>query len=764
MNPANGMAPAVHRLAIVGGGPRATYAVERLSAEIARLGRDRRLEVRIYERSGEFGSGEAHSPTQPRTSYLNRISSQVSFAADESVRDAGPLRPAPQRPTLHAWCRRRFAETGDADLDLAPGDWPKRYVHGLALQDMFGTFVRELRAHPGVSVHLHHTEVVDIAPHADGLTVRTADGGAFPADQVLLVTGHTHHDPWRAAGTRGLADFADRAGCAYVPYAYPLDRALPPRITGPGRVVGIAGMGLTAIDEILHLTEGRGGTFVPGPDGGLRYEPSGAEPAKLLAFSETGVFTFARPDNHKDADPERLEHRGVFLTGEAVDRLRASVGTPRGDGGPGQLDFERDVLPLVVLEMAWLHYATLFGPQAAAFLRDRAGATYQAFLVGGAPYGDRPGDPTRLLGPLEAAVDEITDALEALLDGHDRPPTGTGTGTEARTSGWSAEEAMLRWIEVVFGTEPCALARKAWRQGPDALRRAVSSWTSPWCLDERPAGNRFDWQRTTRPLDATGLDTPERYREAVLAFMDRDLRWAEQGNLDNPHKAAADGVWRDLRSVISRAVDDGGLTPASHRVFLARYVRLHNRLANGAAPEVMERIRALVRHGLLDIGTGPGAQLHPDEATSRFRVDGPATAASCQVDTLADARVHPFAPHRDASPLFRNLLDHGLARLWRNVSATGDVFEPGGLDLTPRFHPLRPDGTPDPRLTILGPPAEGQKSFLLSALRPTADHYVMRDTVTWLTDFWHLLETPRPEATRTHCLQSDRAGARSSIL
>ncbi|WP_420707676.1 hypothetical protein, partial [Streptomyces sp. NRRL F-3273] len=66
--------------------------------------------------------------------------------------------------------------------------------------------------------------------------------------------------------------------------------------------------------------------------------------------------------------------------------------------------------------------------------------------------------------------------------------------------------------------------------------------------------------------------------------MDRDHLWAVHGNLNNPHKAAADGVWRDLRRVISYAVDDGGLTPASHRVFLARYVRIHNRLANGAPP------------------------------------------------------------------------------------------------------------------------------------------------------------------------------------
>ncbi|OKH99747.1 hypothetical protein A6A06_21960 [Streptomyces sp. CB02923] len=732
MTTTRGAGRTVRRLAVVGGGPRATYALERLSADIARLDGTVRLEIRVYDRSGEFGSGEAHSPSQPRSSYLNRVSRQVSFAADESVTDAGPLRPVAARPTLHEWCRRRFAETGHADLDLAPEDWPRRYVHGMALQDMFAGYVRDLRACPGVEVSLHPVEVVDIEPHDDGLRVHTADGERFPADHVLLVTGHTHHDPRRAPRTRALADFADRTGCAYVPYAYPLDRALPPRITGPGHVVGIAGLGLTAIDAILYLTEGRGGSFVPRPEGGLSYRPSGAEPAKLLAFSEAGVFTFARPDNRKEEDPGRLEHRGAFLTHEAVDRLRAAVGTPSADG-TGQLDFERDVLPLVVLEMAYLHYATLFGQRAAGFLRGRVSAAYGEFLAGGPSHGDRPTDPTRLLGGLEAAVDDIAAALEAVLEGEGGPAAPKAPG-----HGWSVEDALHRWADVVFGTGRGTEARAAWHQGPDDLRKAMASWASPWCLDERPGGNRFDWERALRPLDASCLGTPGRYRQAVLDFMERDQRWAAQGNVDNPHKAAADGVWRDLRPVISRAVDGGGLHPASQRVFLTRYVRLHNRFANGAAPEVMERILALVRHKILDVGTGPGATAHPDPATGRFQVRGPATGASFQAATLVDARVHPFAPQQDASPLFRNLIGRGTVRLWRNTSADGETFEPGGLDLTDRFHPLRRDGTAEERVTVLGPPAEGQRSFLFSALRPDSDHYVMRDTVTWLADFRHL--------------------------
>jgi hypothetical protein len=228
----------------------------------------------------------------------------------------------------------------------------------------------------------------------------------------------------------------------------------------------------------------------------------------------------------------------------------------------------------------------------------------------------------------------------------------------------------------------------------------------------------------------------QEYRDALLDFIDRDHLSAAQGNVTNPAKAAADGVWRDLRPVLAHAVDFGGLTAESHRRFLDVYLRHHNRLCNGAALEVMEKIRAAMESGVVDAAAGPQARVVPDTTTGRFQVRGPHTGADIGVDVLVDARVHAFDPERDVLPLYPNLLRRGVVRKWRNPGGGDADFEPGGLDLDSRFHPVQTDGRADPRLTFLGPPSEGVMFFQLGALRPNQNHHVMQDVLTWLGDFW----------------------------
>ncbi|MFD7865613.1 FAD/NAD(P)-binding protein [Streptomyces sp. NPDC059783] len=724
------------RLAVVGGGPTCTYVLERLAALTSRPDGRTELEVVVYDLSGEFGSGQVHSPRQSRTSYLNRIVGQVAFGADESVVDAGPLLPTEDRPTLLEWCRERFAATGDGTYDLVAEDWPKRYLHGEALQDSFRRYVDLLRAAPGVTLDLRAAEVVDLEERGERLAVLTADGAEpYTADLVLLLTGHSSNDPALSPRTAEWAAFAAGHGSTLIPSAYPLERSLDVPGTGPGHTVGCLGMGLTGIDVILYLTEGRGGTFERGEDDRLVYRPSGREPDAVVPFSRNGLFTFARPYNQKERDIASLEYRGAFLTVPAVGELRRTVGRPNVVGGREQLqlDFEAHLFPLIVLEMALIQYSTLYGAEFRAAAVEAARPGYEKFLADAGVFAG----PRAAAGALTAPLDELAAATAAAVDrvlsgadALDDAPAGPG--------GVPVAPAVRSFLAVVFGAETAQRLLSS-AGDPAGFAAAVAAGTSPYRHSVRAAEHVFSWEATIDPVPRGGYRTAAEYREALLDFLDRDIRWAAQGNLDNPAKAAADAAWRDLRGVVIEAVDFGGLRAGSHRTFLEVWTGHHNRLCQGASREAMEKVRALVEAGFVDVSLGPDTSVECDAGSGRFRLSGAVTGADRLVDALVDARVHGFDAARDVLPIYPNLLRRGLVRKWANPGLDEPDFVPGGLDLTPEFHPYRADGRVERRITVLGPPSEGVMYHQIGALRPHKDHHVLRDILCWTNAF-----LPRP--------------------
>jgi hypothetical protein len=289
----------------------------------------------VFDPTAEFGAGSVHSPSQPTTSPLNRIAGQIGFGADETNVRARTVLPPAARPDFITWCQDRYARTGDERFRLAPESWPKRFLHGYALRDTFDRYVRILRDVPGVTVNLHAVEVTGLEIR-DGVVRLRASGQEevwIEVDHALLATGHTKNrilpgtqaEQLRAVATSGC-------GFSYVHHPYPLQRTLENIPSGLDTVVGCRGMGVTAFDVVLHLTEGRGGEFVREPDAGLVYRPSGREP-RLILFSRSGIFTATRPHNAKQVDIAALEHRAAFFTCETIDRLRDARG--RGIHVPG---------------------------------------------------------------------------------------------------------------------------------------------------------------------------------------------------------------------------------------------------------------------------------------------------------------------------------------------------------------------------------------------------------------------------------------------
>jgi FAD-NAD(P)-binding len=724
------------RLAIVGGGPTCTYVLERLAALVRARRSAVALDIVIYDLTGEFGPGRVHSPKQTVTSYLNRVVGQVAFAADESVVGAGPLLSADDRPTLLDWCRTKFAETGDERFNLVAEDWPKRYIHGLALKDQFDRYVEMLRATDGVAVILRCAEAVDLEERDGGFAVVTKDGEPpLATDYVLMLTGHSANNPELDPRQVAWARFASEHRAHLVHSAYPLEESCDAARSGPGTVVGCMGMGLTGIDVILYLTEGRGGTFERAVDGALVYRPSGAEPTSVVAFSRTGLFTFARPYNQKQVDVNRLEYKGPFLTIPAVEQLRATVGVPNLVSGieQRQLDFEAHLFPLIQLEMALIFYSALYGEQFRRLAIDSAQPAYEKFLADAGAFADHTEAGEALLGPVANLAAKVATAVDAAITGMSALDGGAELPTRA---------AAQRFLSVVYGPDRAA-ALLALGGEPAEFAAAVAAAESPWRHPKSAAEHVFSWATTISPIPRDAYSTAEEYRAAVLDFLDRDIRWAAQGNLVNPAKAAADAAWRDLRSVVIEAVDFGGLRAASHRSFLNVYTRHHNRLCQGASCEAMEKVTALIHAGYVDISVGPEARVNGDPESGRFQITGPRTGTDRLADVLIDARVHPFDAERDVMPIYPNLLRRGIVRKWRNPGIGEPDFVPGGLDLTPQFHPVRADGTVEPRITFLGPPSEGVMYHQIGALRPNKDHHVIRDILCWIQGF--LPEEPPAE-------------------
>ena len=105
------------------------------------------------------------------------------------------------------------------------------------------------------------------------------------------------------------------------------------------------GTGLAFVDLVVLLFEGRGGRYEPGPDGELRYVPSGREPV-LHVGSPRGSLYHAKTEYALRGGRPTLPR---FLGPEAVDPLVA-----RGD-----VDLRTEVWPLMAKEIAWGWYHEL---------------------------------------------------------------------------------------------------------------------------------------------------------------------------------------------------------------------------------------------------------------------------------------------------------------------------------------------------------------------------------------------------------------------
>lgn len=275
-----------HRIAIIGGGPRGLYCLQALVDQLL-LHRSSRasaqnFQIDVFEPCEYPGAGNVYDPRQP--AYL-----RMNFSArhiDAWSRDLDlPSHATALRLNLCQWLQQ-MGRTEFSEHSFIPRALTGQYLHHCF------RLVQQL-AETVATVSIHRESVKTLTPQQDGWLIVTPSR-SFQADQVALTVGHE--------GWRPPAEADDTVN--WIP-AFPAAENLHTDQIPPGSTVVMRGFGLTAIDAILTLTEGRGGRF---RQRGHRwsYRRSGDEPKCVIPFSRTGRPMLAKPDESLFVPPDSL--------------------------------------------------------------------------------------------------------------------------------------------------------------------------------------------------------------------------------------------------------------------------------------------------------------------------------------------------------------------------------------------------------------------------------------------------------------------------
>ncbi|KJZ70567.1 hypothetical protein HIM_10035 [Hirsutella minnesotensis 3608] len=235
-------------------------------------------------------------------------------------------------------------------------------------------------------------------------------------------------------------------------------------------------------------------------------------------------------------------------------------------------------------------------------------------------------------------------------------------------------------------------------------------------------GERWSWDRISKPYDEQSLASQDTWREWMLTYLREDAQEARLGNVDGPLKAALD-VMRDLRNEIRLVVDHSGLSGASRCDHLDRwYTPLNAFLSIGPPRLRIEQMIALIEAGILDV-LGPRLQVRSEDgAWYASSPDLPNSAV--RVTTLIEARLPEPNLRHTADELLSHLMKAGQCR-----PHVIDGYETGGLDVTHSpYRLIDSKGRAHARRFAIGVPTEGVHWVTAAGARPGVNSVTLADT------------------------------------
>ena len=322
----------IRKVAIIGGGPKGLYGFERLTAWLNIHSPSEKTEIHIFNRSYSFGAGENYKTGQPSYLLMNNPVGEINMWSEEA-----PSPVVPHSHSLSEWLCHIARE------NISHHDYTTRAMAGRYLSHGFKSIASSL---PENIVGKYIVEeVVDIFNDSGKYSLRLKKEGfknyqhhADLYDHVLIATGHPKYRSSKE--TLKLQSFAEKhEKTGFIPFIYPTEKMfsdVPPNCS-----VGIKGLGLTFVDAVLALTEGKGGRFERNEKTDkLTYNPSGNEPKVIYPFSRSGLPMIPRISVPIENNELMFFNRAAIQSFEPGEKLH----------------FEEQIWPLLRQDMIYAYY------------------------------------------------------------------------------------------------------------------------------------------------------------------------------------------------------------------------------------------------------------------------------------------------------------------------------------------------------------------------------------------------------------------------
>ena len=310
-------------IAIVGGGPKGFYALDRFISKAIGQNLNKTINIHWFNHSRDFAAGPNFQPHLPSYLIMNDCIAEVSCWDDLEKPHY-----IPNRLKLIDWINHnKSAENGPN-----PSDFCSRELMGLYLMDALH---KTLENKPkSIDVSLINGNISDVELLQDKIRLTNSKRKLpFLYESAILCTGHSFSNMEQ----EDLLASEKNGNIMYLPQTYPVELLddIPAQVD-----LAIKGIGLTFMDAVLHLTEGRGGIFYK-QDHEYRYLPSGYEPI-IYPFSRRNL-----PMLPRNAFWSGNKYQLKLMTDEWVELLKKRN---------QPLNFERDILPTYNLETQLAFY------------------------------------------------------------------------------------------------------------------------------------------------------------------------------------------------------------------------------------------------------------------------------------------------------------------------------------------------------------------------------------------------------------------------